>query len=111
MARPATNCPERIGAYLHYHRRYKTAKHRKNRAYALAYKSRHGCADCGESRAACLDFHHLDPASKLFGISQGCRSKTLCEIACEIRKCAVLCKNCHALRHEAEFSGMRDEQA
>lgn len=57
------------------------------------------CTECGESRPACLDFHHVDPSQKEETIGRAWRrwgkERTLKEIA----KCIVLCRNCHACFH------------
>ena len=41
----------------------------------------------------CIDFHHVDPALKLFCIGVG--SHTDEETAAEIAKCVCVCSNCH----------------
>lgn len=54
------------------------------------------CSVCGEPDRRCLDFHHTDPTNKLAGVSRmlrECRSKQ--HILDEIKKCIVLCSNCH----------------
>lgn len=58
------------------------------------------CSICGESRPACLTFHHRDPSDKLIEVSilvtrHNKRERVLAEIA----KCDVLCANCHADLH------------
>jgi transposase len=54
------------------------------------------CRLCGYSRClAALEFHHLDPASKKFGLARrGARS--IATLRSEARKCVLLCSNCHA---------------
>lgn len=53
------------------------------------------CVVCGYSRChAALDFHHLDPSKKEFGIG-GKRCKTFLHIKEELDKCVLLCANCH----------------
>lgn len=53
------------------------------------------CLICGYDRSpAALQFHHLNPSQKKFHISQRCLAiDTLRE---EVRKCVLLCANCHA---------------
>lgn len=57
-----------------------------------------GCKVCGEREPVVLDFHHLDPKSKdrevphLIGYS-------IERLRQEIRKCVVLCANCHRKVH------------
>lgn len=68
------------------------------------------CIRCGESHPACLQFHHRDPSTKRFAISQAIR---LCvnreDILEEIRKCDVLCGNCHAKEHYPNYGGIGRE--
>lgn len=80
-------------AKAHTRKRYNAAKE-----YVDTYKATHPCEICGESEVVCLDFHHLDPAQKDFGISAGLNRK-MDFIKSEIDKCMVVCKNCHAKVH------------
>lgn len=70
------------------------------------YKAANGCVNCGESRPDCLDLHHREPAEKNPKLARsagrlhpggGSHWKRLRydEIVTEIRKCDVLCANCH----------------
>lgn len=65
------------------------------------YKDNCSCAKCGESRNWLLDFHHIDPSKKSFQISQG-EAKGWEKIKKEIKKCVVLCSNCHRDFHYQE---------
>jgi hypothetical protein len=60
-----------------------------------------GCLKCGEKKHYLLDFHHVDPATKLFQISQG-ESKGWEKIKQEMDKCVLLCSNCHREFHYLE---------
>lgn len=63
------------------------------------------CQICGYNKhESVLDFHHIDPATKLFGISSGGFSRSWASIEAEIRKCILVCSNCH---REIEL-GLRD---
>ncbi len=54
------------------------------------------CALCGYDRCtAALEFHHLDPATKVFTIGSG-NTWSLQRMRQEARKCVLLCGNCHA---------------
>jgi hypothetical protein len=54
------------------------------------------CMICGySSHPGVLDFHHIDPNSKLFGISSGGFSRSWEDIKNEIQKCVLVCANCH----------------
>lgn len=66
------------------------------------------CEVCGYNRCSeALDFHHINPADKLFEIADANtqfwkRSKngiTLEDLEAEIKKCVVLCSNCHREHH------------
>lgn len=60
-----------------------------------------GCEKCREKRHYLLDFHHLNPNTKLFQISQG-TAKGWNKILEEIKKCVLLCSNCHREFHYLE---------
>lgn len=87
--------------------RYNREKSRKRRlAHINEYKIRQGCLDCGENRhPIVLDLHHIDPTTKLDTIANMVSGKSSL-IEEELKKCIVLCANCHRLRHAPEaFSG------
>ena len=55
------------------------------------------CAICGYSRClAALEFHHLDRAEKRFAVGGRGITRSMAEARAEVRKCALLCANCHA---------------
>ncbi len=53
---------------------------------------------CGYDKVEGLVFHHVDDTNKLFAVSSAMRMKKNKLIA-EVKKCEVLCGNCHALKH------------
>jgi predicted HNH restriction endonuclease len=54
------------------------------------------CQICGyDKHASVLDFHHIDPTTKLFGISSGGFSRSWLSIEAEVKKCILVCANCH----------------
>jgi hypothetical protein len=75
---------------------------RKNRIreWILEYKSGLVCICCGEKTTACLDFHHLDQSKKEkslgFARNQGWGKERILK---EMKKCIVLCSNCHRKLH------------
>ncbi len=85
---------------------YKRVKERsfRNRIWIHQYKSEQSCKECGISHPAVLDFHHRDGEKKKFSISQ-CKDSGLKRIKAEIKKCDVLCANCHRLLHWENCSG------
>jgi hypothetical protein len=55
------------------------------------------CMLCGYDRClAALEFHHVDPASKAFGVAQNGMARSIERLRAEVRKCVLLCSNCHA---------------
>jgi len=56
-----------------------------------------GCALCGYDRCVgALHFHHVDPASKAFHLSEQGVTRSLAVARAEAAKCVLLCSNCHA---------------
>lgn len=75
----------------------------KYRDRIAAIKNSQGCKDCGETHPACLQFHHIDPATKLFAVNRAAVNKIpIDRLMAEIAKCELLCANCHAKRHWTE---------
>jgi hypothetical protein len=69
----------------------------------VRFKLKRGCFFCKYKKCPeALQFHHLDKSTKLFGISDKLSKKNSLskikwkEIKSEIRKCIILCANCHA---------------
>jgi excisionase family DNA binding protein len=55
------------------------------------------CAICGYARnPAALQFHHVDPASKSFGLGVRGITRSIERLRAEAAKCVLLCANCHA---------------
>ena len=63
------------------------------------YKKSHPCEICGETRIECLVFHHINTNEKNFNISQS-GARNICLIQKEIKKCRILCSNCHKVLHK-----------
>lgn len=79
------------------------------------YKAARGCLDCEEKDAVCLDLHHRDPSEKDVRLKSrrartgngyiAIRSITdlgYDDIDRELKKCDVVCANCHRKRHFAQ---------
>ncbi len=66
------------------------------RDYAWDIKTAGQCIKCGESDPRCLDFHHINPATKVDAISNMVRGAySLDSLQTEIAKCNLICSNCH----------------
>ena len=60
------------------------------------------CRNCGQIfEDCCYDFHHLDPKEKDFTVSdiQTNGARSWLKIRDELKKCVLLCANCHRLIH------------
>jgi len=80
---------------------YRRSHQNKNREYIHRYKQICGCRKCKEKRYWVLDLHHVDPSDKDFDFHKGVsRSRDI--LKAEMRKCIVLCKNCHYDFHHLE---------
>lgn len=98
--------------YLHNREAYLVnIKNRKQylREFILRIKKRASCPLCGEKRYWVLEFHHLDKNDKEYNIarmpSYGYSIKKIKE---ELRKCIILCANCHKdLHHGISAEGDR----
>lgn len=79
-------------------KRGKANKAYRNKEYIRQCKELGKCLVCGESRTVCLVYHHRDPLNKLFeiGMSGG---RSLEVIYQEIKKCDLVCANCHCVIH------------
>lgn len=82
---------------------HKESKSKRRTILALwlkEYKLNLSCLHCKENHPACLDFHHVNTKEKegtvANMISEGYSTATILK---EIKKCIVLCKNCHAKIH------------
>ena len=55
------------------------------------------CALCGyDAYVGALEFHHVDPEAKRFGLAQGGLTRSIEVLRVEASKCVLLCSNCHA---------------
>jgi hypothetical protein len=75
------------------------AKKRRQLCIAVVnlVKKDNGCP-CGEKEICCLDFHHPEP-NKDKGISCLVKQKSKRKLMEEMKKCAVVCSNCHRKIH------------
>lgn len=69
--------------------------------FKLAYKTKceTGCYFCPEKYYACLDFHHLRDKVDTIGNMTKQKQYTLEDVQAEIKKCIVICSNCHRKLH------------
>ena len=73
------------------------SRRRRRIKQVLVEEAGGGCAICGYDRSvAALHFHHLDPATKSFAVGLDGVARSLERAREEMRKCVLLCSNCHA---------------
>lgn len=86
---------------------YTTRKKRRAKAqrFIRRFKSLFGCKYCPENHIACLQFHHVDQENKVSDIcAMVGYGYSLEAIKDEIRKCELVCANCHFKIHYVEVS-------
>ena len=60
------------------------------------------CSACGYDKCiGALEFHHLDPSKKDFTINSGINLNSQ-KVLNEVKKCIILCSNCHRELHQSE---------
>ena len=89
---------------------YAKARRRELQRLTLEYLREHPCTDCGEADPIVLDFDHLRDkiADVSFMIN---RRRPWPVIQVEIKKCEVVCANCHRRRTAQRGRTFRFENA
>ncbi len=78
-------------------RQEQVAERRRRIKRILVAEAGGRCRNCGYDRCiAALQFHHLDPSTKSFTLSNKGITRALQRAREEARKCILLCANCHA---------------
>ncbi len=72
---------------------------RRDQQWFKEIKSQKVCADCGHDVYEDLDFHHIDPATKIMSVSDMLGTYGRKKVLAEMAKCEVLCKSCHKKHH------------
>jgi hypothetical protein len=98
-------CKNRYTNYHHqsYERQQERGRERKLRLISLFGGK---CSECGYRRNySALEFHHTDPGTKSFQLDMRSLANLQWEqIESEVRKCRLLCSNCHAELHNPHAS-------
>jgi len=88
---------------------------RKIKRQMLDYKKIWSCEKCNyKKNLSCLEFHHVDGATKKFTIGDATRGNGLLvlleDLMKEVDKCQVLCSNCHSVENidVARFNRLKD---
>jgi hypothetical protein len=74
------------------------SKGSENRQKWTAFKASLSCTVCGISHPAVIDFHH-PPGTKTYGVNDLIARRKFKKAYEEIKKCIVLCANCHRIHH------------
>ncbi len=70
------------------------------RKLAVEYKGSN-CEICGYNKCgSALEFHHIEPNVKDFGISAKGYTRSWQKVKSELDKCILLCANCHRELHD-----------
>jgi len=72
---------------------------RRDQEWFRSIKSQESCADCGHDVYEDLDYHHIDPSTKITTVSDMVGRYGRERILQEIDKCIVVCKTCHKTYH------------
>lgn len=84
------------------HNAYTTMKGREKRDFAIDNLGGK-CENCGFYMFRCsLDVHHVDPKLKDPAFSH-MRGWSIARLSEELKKCILLCRNCHAAFHGGEL--------
>lgn len=105
--------PRRItfadGSWIN-NREYQRHRRSRRQYWINKYKCGKGCELCGyNAHGVALDFDHLDRAKKNFNPSSQSMTHNLKRLFDEIRKCRILCANCHRI-HTFEEKHYRNYQ-
>ncbi len=77
---------------------------KRNKDFIQRYKRMSKCCKCGlDHKPYLLEFHHLDPSTKYKSVTDlQFNAYGLKRIKDEIRKCVMICRNCHMEFHHLE---------
>ena len=74
---------------------------KKKRELWQAFKQGLKCEQCGFNHPAALDFHHVDRTDKK-SVNKLAGNGMYKQAVRELKKCMVLCANCHRIHHHNE---------
>jgi hypothetical protein len=66
------------------------------------YKATLECVKCGQNHPATFDFHHIDSRTKEYSVNALVKNRAFKKAVEEVKKCIVLCANCHRIHHHDE---------
>jgi CO dehydrogenase/acetyl-CoA synthase alpha subunit len=75
---------------------------KEKRAEWYAFKNTLKCTECEFNHPAALDFHHTNPKEKEGNVHKFISNGNFAKAYKEVKKCIVLCANCHRIHHYEE---------
>jgi hypothetical protein len=97
-----------------YYAKNKTAVIAASKISAKAYKEQWrsfkatlSCVNCGQNHPATFDFHHVDRATKEYSVNALVKNRAFKKAIEEVKKCVVLCANCHRIHHYEEHQNKK----
>lgn len=81
--------------------RVEAVQKRRDKIKELAIEYKGGkCCICGYNKChSALEFHHLNPETKDFGIGANGYTRSWKDVKDELDKCILVCANCHRELH------------
>ena len=71
------------------------------------FKDTLACSVCGFAHPAVIDFHH-PPGTKKYGVNDLVADRRFTKAYEEIKKCIILCSNCHRIHHYNEKGAQKE---
>lgn len=68
-----------------------------------SFKATLACVQCGQNHPATFDFHHIDSSTKEASVNKLIKNRAFKRAMEEVKKCIVLCANCHRIHHHNEY--------
>lgn len=95
------NCPEYKSYFNSLVTENKKLLKSRNKEFVNSLKTNKPCELCGNKyeNPECYDFDHVVPSDKKFSLSKVIRNSSLVRLSDEIKKCRLLCVNCHRVVH------------
>jgi len=84
-----------------------TAAKKKAREQWQEFKATLACEKCGQNHPATLDFHHIVRDKSNRKVHELLRNWNISAAKKEIKKCQVLCANCHRIHHYDEHEAIK----
>lgn len=100
-------------ASYHRNKKQRQKKNREKKVTAKTkwreYKSTLSCVQCGQNHPATLDFHHIEKHPSNRKVNKLVTNNAFKKAAEEVKKCKVLCSNCHRIHHHNERQAKKKE--